>query len=135
MICRERDAIIEEQGRTIEEKDRAIILLQQRVQEIENKYKRAVLLYKNITEKGNIQGDIIGEKNVHINNLQYRLNEIEKRFYDMMSIKENNKQDESMKAGKRKNRIRTILFICLLVLAISIYILSRYIQEIIIYTI
>jgi len=133
-ICRERDVIIKNQKYTIEEKNKAIIQFQQKIQEVEHKYKRAILLYKNTTEKEQIKKNIIGEKNIHINNLQYKLNDIEKRYNDAIDNKEQMRENEILTREKNKNRMLSILLMSLLIMGIFILIFSGYIQEIIIYT-
>ena len=113
-----------------DEKIRTLMILQQRLQEVEHKYRRVLLLHKSITEKENIKDALIEEKERNISNLQHRIYETEKKLN--ATSNERNKDRSWEKTGmerrggeeeEQKNQIFIILAILLLLL-IYLYFVS-----------
>lgn len=76
----------------LEDKRRIIETLQQRLQEVEHKFKRVILLHKTIAEKEQIKESMLEEKDAIITKLQYKLHEIEKKLELMTIANEHNKE-------------------------------------------
>lgn len=69
-----------------------MIPLQQRLQEIEHKYKRVLLLHKTITEKEKIKDTMVAEKERYIYTLQQQLYDSQRKLEHMIISNEENKE-------------------------------------------
>ncbi|MCX6823998.1 MAG: hypothetical protein NT085_02630 [candidate division SR1 bacterium] len=93
MVYREKDKVIDERNKAIDEKNKSIYILQQKVNEAENKIKTIIAEQQKDINKDNI----IEEKTKSIYILEQRLQEVENKFKKILLLHKSITEKEEIK--------------------------------------